>query len=312
MSISKEVVAHRKNCGFLRNRGTDCFSGRVVSAGGVYTAEDLEHIAECARKYGNGKVCFTSRQSAEIVGIPIEYTIEAFDFLAKHGLHIGGTGPRVRPITACKGTVCVFGNADTQEIARELHDRFYCGMLAITLPHKFKIGVGGCPNSCMKPSLNDLGIEARVSFETDPALCRACGKCAPAAACRSGAISLLDGRAVIDPALCRSCGRCLGTCPFGVFPKEGEPRFLVTVGGTWGKTRRDGTPLSFMLARRELEDAVETAILWYRENGYRGERFGETIDRVGIASLEDAIRENTLIHRRDEILAAEILTRPTV
>ena len=312
MSISKEVVAHRKNCGFLRNRGTDNFSGRVVSAGGVYTAEDLEHIAECARKFGNGKVCFTSRQSAEIVGIPIERTIEAFDFLAKHGLHFGGTGPRVRPITACKGTVCVFGNADTQEIASELHDRFYIGMLAVSLPHKFKIGVGGCPNSCMKPSLNDVGIEARVSFEIDSALCRACGKCAPAAACRSNAISLREGRAVIDPALCRNCGRCLGSCPFGVFPKEGEPGFLMTVGGTWGKTRRDGTPLSQRIKLSKIGDAVETAILWYRENGYRGERFGETIDRVGIASLEAAIVENTLLYRRDEILAADLREKPTV
>ena len=26
------------------------------------------------------------------------------------------------------------------------------------LPHKFKIAVGGCPNNCVKPDLNDLGI----------------------------------------------------------------------------------------------------------------------------------------------------------
>ena len=24
--------------------------------------------------------------------------------------------------------------------------------------HKFKIAVGGCPNNCVKPDLNDLGI----------------------------------------------------------------------------------------------------------------------------------------------------------
>ena len=29
----------------------------------------------------------------------------------------------------------------------------------MTLPHKFKISVGGCPNSCIKPSLNDFGVE---------------------------------------------------------------------------------------------------------------------------------------------------------
>lgn len=310
MSIDEKVVAHRKNCGFLRNRGTDSFSGRVVTAGGVYTAEDLEHIAECARKYGNGKVCFTSRQSAEIVGIPIEATIEAADFLRGHGLYFGGTGPRVRPITACKGTVCVFGNADTQALAAELHDRFYIGMIASTLPHKLKIGVGGCPNSCIKPSLNDIGIEARVRFEVDPALCRGCARCAPAASCRSEAISLCDGRATVSAALCRRCGRCLGKCPFGVFPERGEPLFLMTVGGTWGKIRRDGTPLSTLITRAEVEDAVETVILWYRENGYRGERLGATVDRVGIDALEAAIKDGSLIARRDEILAAPLLEKP--
>ena len=28
----------------------------------------------------------------------------------------------------------------------------------VTLPAKFKIAVGGCPNNCIKPSLNDFGI----------------------------------------------------------------------------------------------------------------------------------------------------------
>ena len=56
MSITKEDIASVKARGFLRNRGTECFSGRVVVAGGVYTARDLAAIAECAEKYGNGKV----------------------------------------------------------------------------------------------------------------------------------------------------------------------------------------------------------------------------------------------------------------
>ena len=169
MSITKEDIASVKARGFLRNRGTECFSGRVVVAGGVYTARDLAAIAECAEKYGNGKVGFTSRLSAEIVGIPFEKIPEAEAFLKEHGLAFGGTGARVRPIAACKGTTCVFGNIDTQALARTLHERFYVGHAKTALPHKFKIGIGGCPNSCMKPSLNDVGIEGYPSKE---ALCR--------------------------------------------------------------------------------------------------------------------------------------------
>jgi len=47
---------------------------------------------------------------------------------------------------------------DTQGLARELHETFYKGWYDIALPHKFKIGIGGCPNNCVKPGLNDFGI----------------------------------------------------------------------------------------------------------------------------------------------------------
>lgn len=79
--------------------------------------------------------------------------------MAEAGLSFGGTGAKVRPVVACKGTTCVYGNLDTQALAASLYERFYVGMRQVSLPHKFKIGVGGCPNSCIKPSLNDFGVE---------------------------------------------------------------------------------------------------------------------------------------------------------
>lgn len=310
MSISKETVTSLKGMGFLRNRGTELFSGRVVSAGGVYTVRELNAIAECAEKYGNGKVAFTSRQAAEIVGIPFDLVPAAQEFLAAVGLSFGGTGARVRPITACKGTTCVFGNLDTQAMARELHERFYLGMHTVTLPHKLKIGIGGCPNSCAKPSLNDVGIEARVHFSVNGEACRACKTCAAALACRSGAIALKDGVATVDPDRCRHCGLCIGKCPFGAFPKEAERVCLVTVGGTWGKIRRDGTPLPFTVPAERVGDTVEAILLWYRENGYVGERLGATVDRIGADSLVAAILDGSLLERREEILARPLTVRP--
>lgn len=160
---SREEIASVKAKGFLRNRGTNLFSGRVVAAGGVFTAEQLVDVARCAELYGNGKIAFTSRLTAEIVGISYTNIDAASDYItgAGRGLAFGGTGAKIRPITACKGTTCVFGTSDTQALARELHEKYYIGWADIPLPHKFKIGVGGCPNSCMKPNLNDFGIETR-------------------------------------------------------------------------------------------------------------------------------------------------------
>ena len=52
MSISKEDITKVKGKGFLQNRGTECFSGRVVSIGGKFSAHQLKVIAECAEKFG--------------------------------------------------------------------------------------------------------------------------------------------------------------------------------------------------------------------------------------------------------------------
>lgn len=237
--LTADQIKDAKAKGFLRNRGTNLFSGRIVVAGGVYTVEQLAAIAECARRYGNGKVAFTVRLSAEIVGIPYENIDAAIQYIASQalGISFGGTGAKVRPVVACKGTTCVFGCCDTQEIARELHERFYLGESGQALPHKFKIAVGGCPNSCVKPSLNDVGIEAARQ-------------------------------------------------------KGGEAAFRLYFGGTWGHITRDGTPFSRLVTREELFTVIEEAMEWYRANGQQKERFGATIDRVGMERLEQALNQH--------------------
>ena len=41
MSLKASDIAAVKGKGFLRNRGTDLFSGRIVAPGTVFTAEDF-------------------------------------------------------------------------------------------------------------------------------------------------------------------------------------------------------------------------------------------------------------------------------
>ena len=306
MELTKEQIAGVKGRGFLLNRGTDCFSGRLVAAAGVYTPDALHAIAECAARYGNGKVNFTARLNAEIVGIPYEKIPEAEAFMAEHGLSFGGTGAKIRPIVACKGTTCVYGNIDTQGIAQILHDTFYIGMRDIKLPHKFKIGVGGCPNSCMKPSLNDVGIEGCKTFTFDAALCHGCASCAVAKACPSKAVTVIDGKAVTDESKCTKCGVCVGKCPFGAVPKTAESACRIYVGGTWGKTQRMGTRLSGVYTCKEIPAVIEKVILWYKENGLAKERLGAAIDRIGVDVFEQALASDDLIDRKEEILAAPI------
>ena len=309
MAITKEQITSVKGRGFLQNRGTECFSGRIVTVGGQFTPDELRALAACAEKFGNGKVIFTSRLAAEIVGIPFEKIPEAEAFMEENGLHFGGTGAKVRPVTACKGTTCVYGNIDTQALAKVIHDRFYVGMHNVKLPHKFKIGVGGCPNSCMKPSLNDVGIEGCKQFSFDQDVCRGCKKCAVAENCPSKAVSVVDGKAVIDSSKCTKCGVCVGKCPFGAVPKEAEAVCRIYVGGTWGKKQRMGTLLSGTFSEAEAPEMIEKVMLWFKENAYAKERLGAAVDRVGVPALEAALATNDLLERKEEILAAPVRER---
>ena len=307
--LTKEQIMSVKARGFLRNRGTDCFSGRVVTVAGLFTPSELHTIAECAEKFGNGKVTFTARLAAEIVGIPFDKIPEAEQYMSERSLYFGGTGAKVRPITACKGTTCVYGNIDTQVLAKIIYDKFYIGMSDVKLPHKFKIGVGGCPNSCMKPSLNDVGVEGCKMFSFDSALCHGCKKCSVVENCPSRAVSVMNGKAVIDGNKCTNCGVCIGKCPFGTVPKESESVCRIFVGGTWGKTQRMGTQLRNTYSVDEVPAVIEKVMLWYKENGYVKERLGATIDRIGADALEIALTTNDLLERKDEILAKPLLER---
>lgn len=143
--LKAEDIAAVKGRGFLINRGTDCFSGRIVAPGTVFTAEDFENIAALSAKYGSGKLLCTSRMAVEIPGISFENIPGSGGLCRSARPALWGTGAKVRPVTACKGTTCVYGNYDTQALAREIHEKFYLGWSDVKLPHKFKIAVGGCP-----------------------------------------------------------------------------------------------------------------------------------------------------------------------
>lgn len=303
MKLTEEQIKEFKSRGFLRNRGTDMFSGRIVAPGTVFTSKNFIDMSEIANKYGNGKLICTSRLAVEIPGIPYDKIAEAEEFAKEHDLHFGGTGPKVRPVTACKGTTCVFGNCDTQAIAKKIHEEYYLGWNKIKLPHKFKISVGGCPNSCMKPSLNDFGIEGHKNPKYNSELCRGCKSCAVEKRCPAKAAFIENGKLVIDESKCISCGVCIGKCPFKAIDYESETLYKIYIGGTWGKTTRMGSPLSRLVEEKEILPILEKTLLWFLENGLQGERLGMAIDRIGFDTAEKQIMGDELLKRKEEILA---------
>jgi dissimilatory sulfite reductase (desulfoviridin) alpha/beta subunit len=66
--------------------------------------------------------------------------------------------------------------------------------------------------------------------------------------------------------------------------------FAIFVGGMAGKTPRWGDKLPVVIqARSELLKLIKTVIDWYIVNGNDKERFGATIERIGLANLLDAL-----------------------
>lgn len=288
--LSADQIAKVKGLGCLRDKRYDnVFNVRVITRNGKITTDEQRAIAEAADKFGSGEVAMTSRLTIEIQGVSYDNIPALILFLEERGLSTGGTGAKVRPIVSCKGTTCQFGLIDTFSLSEKIHERFYVGYHDVALPHKFKIGVGGCPNNCVKPDLNDLGIIGQRIFTPNLEKCRGCKKCVVEMNCPMKAAKLVDGKICIDTSICNKCGRCTAKCLFDTFENAVEG-YKVCIGGRWGKKTAMGRPLSkIFMNEEEVLDVVEKTICLFRDEGIKGERFADSIERLGFDYVEQKL-----------------------
>ncbi len=306
VTVTPEEITRVKALGCLHNKGTNNFNVRVITRNGKITTAEHKKIAEAAERFGSGDVVMTTRLTLEIVGVPYDKIEELRAFLAQEGLETGGTGSKVRPVVACKGTTCQYGLLDSYRLSETIHERFYHGYSSVKLPHKFKIAVGGCPNNCVKPDLNDFGIVGQRVPIVDLEKCRGCGKCQVSTACPVGASRVTDGKLVIDPDKCNNCGRCVGKCPFRA-AEESTYGYRVYIGGRWGKRVAQGQKLDkVFLSEEEVLSVLEKSILLFREQGQTGERFADTIARIGFENVQAQLMSDEILTRKDEIIGASL------
>ncbi|MCL1880172.1 MAG: 4Fe-4S binding protein [Actinomycetia bacterium] len=272
-----------KEGGFMRQVQKNNFSARIKVVGGRLTAEQLVAISAIARKYGAGHVHLTSRQSVEIPFVKLKDVPAVRADLEAGGLKSSVCGPRVRTVTACQGSeICPSGCIDTYPLALAISERYFGRQLV----HKFKFGVTGCMNNCLKAEENDMGIKGGYIVEWLPEQCNLCGVCIKA--CREGALAQTDSEVLIDQEKCNNCGRCVKACPFDAW--HGEAGYILSFGGIFGNRIAVGQQLLPIISDEQTLFRVADAVLaFFDEHAEACERFRSAIDRVGWDVFQAAV-----------------------
>jgi dissimilatory sulfite reductase (desulfoviridin) alpha/beta subunit len=275
-----------KKGGFMRQIQKDRFSLRLRVAGGQLSAEQLQKISETAQRFGQGYVHLTSRQGLEIPFIALSDIDAVKSALASAGVSPGACGPRVRTVTACQGnSICLSGLIETSSLAQEMDQRYF----GVELPHKFKIGVTGCPNNCLKAEENDLGIKGAILPEWRSADCAFCGLCESVCPAKAVSVDKKAETLQFRKENCIYCGKCIKSCPADAW--EGEKGYLLSFGGSFGNEIRTGVHvLPLLFAKDELFKAADAALAFYKEYGKSGERFAKTIARTGLETFAGYMR----------------------
>ena len=277
-------VNELRKIGVIPQKQKDYYVIRIRSIAGDISAEQLGFIATVSKDYADGQIHLSTRQGIELHNIPACNVIKARNELEGHGINLGACGPRVRGILACPGaSTCPHGIIDTKQLARDLDARYF----QQESPGKFKMAVSGCPNNCSKPVENDVGIMGGVLPEWVEYNCIACCLCENI--CPTAAISIDEaGQHFLHEEQCILCGICISDCPTDAWQgvKKGYTLYL---GGTMGKKPRLGTKARILIqSQEELCRHIDKAFEFYKKHGRKKERFGHTLERIGV---EKALQE---------------------
>ncbi|WP_138416061.1 nitrite reductase large subunit NirB [Aquibacillus sediminis] len=121
--------------------------------GGVTNPEDLKKLADVAIKYDVPLVKLTGGQRIGLFGIKKEDLTAIWEELDMPSGY--AYGKSLRTVKTCVGAkFCRYGTQDSMGLGMELEKKFE----RLDTPHKFKMGVSGCPRNCAESGIKDIGI----------------------------------------------------------------------------------------------------------------------------------------------------------
>lgn len=289
--------------------------------GGQLTVEQMRKLADLARREGKEMVLTTMRKTVELPWIRLEKVPQVLEECAGVGLKPGSTGMRtVKAVLPCAATYrCAFEATDVMGLYDKVATRYF----GRDAPAKFKISISGCPNYCMHPYLNDIGIVGRVHPRINLDKCIACGQCARL--CRGEAITqkteeypasplptkaweeavemnrapvfdattpldaiILDEKGLphIDYDKCIDCGLCVRNCPTDAIEVE-RSGFTVMVGGRGGRRARFGNEIVRIASEEELFTILDRTLEYHEKFAQGRERLPDAIERLGLEHYKE-------------------------
>jgi anaerobic sulfite reductase subunit C len=281
--MQREMGIHMKG-GVITERDADYCTVRLRAPAGIFTVDHLRGIATLAKKYGNGEVHGTIRQTLEIPHVKGESLKKLGKALEKNGTPVGSEKDEIVNIIACPGIErCKFANIDTISLAKKIDAKLF----GKEMPVKMRIAISGCPNACTSPMLNEIGIIGRVKpVRTSERLCTGCGSCVQY--CKESAIKIKNGISVLDEGKCVQCGVCVQSCHFDLVKPE-HRHFLITVGGRRGRHPKIGRSLLTIETEDQAMFVVEKIVEWVYRRAWSGRLLSEQLDDIHFDKFREEI-----------------------
>jgi len=279
-------------------------------AGMHYDTATLRKICDIWEKHGSGLIALHG-QSGDIMfqGIESAKVQACFDELNEAGFDLGGAGAGVRTSMSCVGAArCEQSCYSEHKAHRMVINSLLDEMHRPGLPYKFKFKFSGCANDCVNAThRSDFAVigtwadDIQVDQEKVKAYVKERGRKEiidqVIAMCPSRALSLNDDDTFdIDNKSCVRCMHCINVMTKALKPGKVRGATLL-LGGK--RTLKIGdqmgtviVPFMKLETDEDYEKLVELGhrcIEFWAENALDHERIGETIERIGLANVLEAI-----------------------
>lgn len=160
----EEYPGYRDHVGIHDQRDGAVYLG-VKPTVGHTDGEQLQQLADLADQYGVTRLRTTADKELLFLDLNREYAEELAGELAELGLSASPSAFR-RDIISCTGLeFCKLAHVVTKQRAIELVDELEERLGDLDVP--LKISLNGCPNSCARSQVADIGLSGKVLTDDD-------------------------------------------------------------------------------------------------------------------------------------------------